>query len=113
MKQQHEGHIINVASLAATAGTAKLAGYRATKYAVRGFSGSPFQGGAARRHPRHLHHARLGRNQLRRHGARQRARPAQDATRNYRRRHYPRHRSAGSHHDFGNSAAPGECEVRT
>ena len=43
MKQQHEGHIINVASLAATAGTAKLAGYCATKYAVRGFSDALFK----------------------------------------------------------------------
>ena len=43
MKQQHEGHIINVASLAATAGTANLAGYCATKYAVRGFSDALFK----------------------------------------------------------------------
>ena len=43
MKKQHEGHIINVASLAATAGTAKLAGYCATKYAVRGFSDALFK----------------------------------------------------------------------
>ena len=43
MKNQHEGHIINVASLAATAGTAKLAGYCATKYAVRGFSDALFK----------------------------------------------------------------------
>jgi NADP-dependent 3-hydroxy acid dehydrogenase YdfG len=43
MKKQHEGHIINVASLAATAGTANLAGYCATKYAVRGFSDALFK----------------------------------------------------------------------
>jgi len=43
LKKQHAGHIINVASLAATAGTAKLAGYCATKYAVRGFSDALFK----------------------------------------------------------------------
>lgn len=43
MKKQKEGHIINVASLAGTAGTAKLAGYCATKYAVRGFSDALFK----------------------------------------------------------------------
>jgi len=43
MKKQHEGHIINVASLAGTAGTANLAGYCATKYAVRGFSDALFK----------------------------------------------------------------------
>jgi NADP-dependent 3-hydroxy acid dehydrogenase YdfG len=43
MKKQHAGHIINVASLAATAGTANLAGYCATKYAVRGFSDALFK----------------------------------------------------------------------
>ena len=43
MKQQHAGHIINVASLAGTAGTANLAGYCATKYAVRGFSDALFK----------------------------------------------------------------------
>jgi NADP-dependent 3-hydroxy acid dehydrogenase YdfG len=42
-KQQQAGHIINVASLAATAGTANLAGYCATKYAVRGFSDALFK----------------------------------------------------------------------
>lgn len=42
-KQQHAGHVINVASLAATAGTANLAGYCATKYAVRGFSDALFK----------------------------------------------------------------------
>ncbi|WP_223649931.1 SDR family oxidoreductase [Hymenobacter psoromatis] len=43
MKKQHEGHLINVASLAGTAGTANLAGYCATKYAVRGFSDALFK----------------------------------------------------------------------
>ena len=43
MKKQHAGHLINVASLAATAGTANLAGYCATKYAVRGFSDALFK----------------------------------------------------------------------
>jgi NADP-dependent 3-hydroxy acid dehydrogenase YdfG len=43
MKKQHTGHLINVASLAATAGTANLAGYCATKYAVRGFSDALFK----------------------------------------------------------------------
>ena len=43
MKQQREGHIVNVGSLAGTAGTANLAGYCATKYAVRGFSDALFK----------------------------------------------------------------------
>jgi NADP-dependent 3-hydroxy acid dehydrogenase YdfG len=43
LKKQQAGHIINVASLAATAGTAELAGYCATKYAVRGFSDALFK----------------------------------------------------------------------
>ena len=43
MKKQHAGHIVNIASLAATAGTANLAGYCATKYAVRGFSDALFK----------------------------------------------------------------------
>ncbi|MDU0369129.1 SDR family oxidoreductase [Hymenobacter endophyticus] len=43
MKKQQLGHIINVASLAGTAGTANLAGYCATKYAVRGFSDALFK----------------------------------------------------------------------
>ncbi|QJX48174.1 SDR family NAD(P)-dependent oxidoreductase [Hymenobacter taeanensis] len=43
MKKQHLGHIINVASLAGTAGTANLAGYCATKYAIRGFSDALFK----------------------------------------------------------------------
>lgn len=43
MKEQGEGHIINVASLAGTAGTANMAGYCATKFAVRGFSDALFK----------------------------------------------------------------------
>ncbi|UOR07581.1 SDR family NAD(P)-dependent oxidoreductase [Hymenobacter aerilatus] len=43
MKQQGEGHIINVASLAGTAGSAGMAGYCATKFAVRGFSDALFK----------------------------------------------------------------------
>jgi len=43
MKQQQEGHIINVASLAGTAGSPNIAGYCATKYAVRGFSDALFK----------------------------------------------------------------------
>ncbi len=43
LKKQQAGHIVNVASLAATAGTAELAGYCATKYAVRGFSDALFK----------------------------------------------------------------------
>ena len=43
MKKQRAGHIVNVASLAATAGTANLAGYCATKYAVHGFSDALFK----------------------------------------------------------------------
>lgn len=43
MKKQQLGHIINVASLAGTAGSANMAGYCATKYAVRGFSDSLFK----------------------------------------------------------------------
>ena len=43
LKKQRQGHIINVASLAATAGTANLAVYCATKYAVRGFSDALFK----------------------------------------------------------------------
>ena len=42
-KKQHEGHLINIASLAGTAGTANLAGYCATKFAVRGFSDALFK----------------------------------------------------------------------
>ena len=43
LQKQGEGHIVNVASLAGTAGTANLAGYCATKYAVRGFSDALFK----------------------------------------------------------------------
>lgn len=43
MKEQGEGHIINVASLAGTAGSAGMAGYCATKFAVRGFSDALFK----------------------------------------------------------------------
>ncbi len=43
MKAQGMGHVVNVASLAGTAGTANLAGYCATKYAVRGFSDALFK----------------------------------------------------------------------
>ncbi|MBW3130209.1 SDR family oxidoreductase [Hymenobacter profundi] len=43
MKEQGEGHIINVASLAGTGGTANMAGYCATKFAVRGFSDALFK----------------------------------------------------------------------
>ena len=43
LKKQHAGHIINIASLAGTAGTANLAGYCATKFAVRGFSDALFK----------------------------------------------------------------------
>ncbi|WP_046242799.1 SDR family oxidoreductase [Hymenobacter terrenus] len=43
MKRQQLGHIINVASLAGTTGSAGMAGYCATKFAVRGFSQSLFQ----------------------------------------------------------------------
>jgi NADP-dependent 3-hydroxy acid dehydrogenase YdfG len=43
MQQQGEGHIVNVASLAGTAGSANMAGYCATKYAVRGFSDALFK----------------------------------------------------------------------
>ena len=43
MKKQREGHIINVASLAGTAGSANLAGYCATKFALRGFSDALFK----------------------------------------------------------------------
>jgi NADP-dependent 3-hydroxy acid dehydrogenase YdfG len=43
MKRQQEGHIINVASLAGTTGTAGMTGYCATKFAVRGFSDALFK----------------------------------------------------------------------
>ncbi|GAA3930212.1 SDR family oxidoreductase [Hymenobacter algoricola] len=43
MKRQQLGHIINVASLAGTVGNENMAGYCATKFAVRGFSESLFK----------------------------------------------------------------------
>ncbi|SHI86862.1 NADP-dependent 3-hydroxy acid dehydrogenase YdfG [Hymenobacter daecheongensis DSM 21074] len=43
MKRQGQGHIINVASLAGTMGTENMAGYCATKFAVRGFSEALFK----------------------------------------------------------------------
>ena len=43
MQEQQAGHIVNVASLAGTAGSANMAGYCATKYAVRGFSDALFK----------------------------------------------------------------------
>ena len=38
MKTQQEGHIINISSIAGITGIEKMAGYCATKFAVRGFS---------------------------------------------------------------------------
>ena len=43
MKRQQQGHIVNVASLAGTMGTAGMSGYCATKFAVRGFSDALFK----------------------------------------------------------------------
>ncbi|GAA3996596.1 SDR family NAD(P)-dependent oxidoreductase [Hymenobacter fastidiosus] len=43
MKKQQLGHIINVASLAGTVGSETMAGYCATKFAVRGFSQALFK----------------------------------------------------------------------
>ncbi|AMJ65335.1 SDR family oxidoreductase [Hymenobacter sp. PAMC 26628] len=43
MKKQQAGHIVNVASLAGTVGTEGMAGYCATKYALRGFSDALFK----------------------------------------------------------------------
>ncbi|UOQ70324.1 SDR family oxidoreductase [Hymenobacter cellulosilyticus] len=43
MKQQQEGHIINISSIAGTTGIEKMAGYCATKFAVRGFSQSLYK----------------------------------------------------------------------
>ncbi|MBD2768054.1 SDR family oxidoreductase [Hymenobacter sp. BT664] len=43
MKRQQVGHIINVASIAGTTGIENMAGYCATKFAVRGFSQSLFK----------------------------------------------------------------------
>ncbi|UOQ51032.1 SDR family oxidoreductase [Hymenobacter cellulosivorans] len=43
MKQQQLGHIINISSIAGTTGIEKMAGYCATKFAVRGFSQSLYK----------------------------------------------------------------------
>ncbi|AWM31684.1 SDR family oxidoreductase [Hymenobacter nivis] len=43
MKKQQAGHIVNVASLAGTVGTEGMAGYCATKFALRGFSEALFK----------------------------------------------------------------------
>jgi len=43
MKKAGEGHIINIASLAGTAGSETLAGYCGTKFAVRGISEAMFK----------------------------------------------------------------------
>ena len=43
MKRQQLGHIINIASIAGTTGIENMAGYCASKFAVRGFSQSLFK----------------------------------------------------------------------
>ncbi|OGX88309.1 SDR family oxidoreductase [Hymenobacter coccineus] len=43
LKKQQAGHIINVASLAGTVGSEGMAGYCATKFALRGFSEALFK----------------------------------------------------------------------
>lgn len=43
MKQQGEGHIINIASIAGTTGVPQMAGYAGSKHAVRGISHSLYQ----------------------------------------------------------------------
>ncbi|WP_035567170.1 SDR family oxidoreductase [Hymenobacter sp. IS2118] len=43
MKRQQAGHIINIASIAGTTGIENMAGYCASKFAVRGFSQSLFK----------------------------------------------------------------------
>jgi NADP-dependent 3-hydroxy acid dehydrogenase YdfG len=43
MKRQQLGHIINIASIAGSTGIENMAGYCATKFAVRGFSQSLFK----------------------------------------------------------------------
>ena len=43
MKRQQLGHIVNIASIAGTTGIENIAGYCATKFAVRGFSQSLFK----------------------------------------------------------------------
>jgi len=43
MKRQQLGHIVNIASIAGTTGIENMAGYCATKFAVRGFSQALFK----------------------------------------------------------------------
>lgn len=43
MKKQDEGHIVNIVSLAGLTGVEKMAGYCATKFAVRGMSQALFK----------------------------------------------------------------------
>ncbi len=43
MKKQQLGHIVNIASIAGKTGIEKMAGYCATKFAVRGFSEAIFK----------------------------------------------------------------------
>ena len=43
MKRQQLGHVVNIASIAGTTGIENMAGYCATKFAVRGFSQSLFK----------------------------------------------------------------------
>ncbi|MBC6989149.1 MULTISPECIES: SDR family oxidoreductase [Hymenobacter] len=43
MRKQQIGHIVNLSSIAGTTGIEKMAGYCATKFAVRGFSQSLFK----------------------------------------------------------------------
>ncbi|GAB2477688.1 SDR family oxidoreductase [Hymenobacter qilianensis] len=43
MKRQQIGHIVNISSIAGTTGIEKMAGYCASKFAVRGFSQSLFK----------------------------------------------------------------------
>lgn len=43
MKRQQLGHIVNISSIAGTTGIEKMAGYCASKFAVRGFSQSLFK----------------------------------------------------------------------
>ena len=43
MKRQQQGHVVNIASIAGTTGIENMAGYCATKFAVRGFSQSLFK----------------------------------------------------------------------
>ncbi len=43
MKRQQLGHIVNIASIAGTTGIENMAGYCASKFAVRGFSQSLFK----------------------------------------------------------------------